>query len=315
MSIVFAFLLFILGHNAGISVLPADAVYLSAASARADRLIVGREAAAPPQKIDVLSLGPRLSAQSALAVDRVSGAVLFDKDSRAVRPLASLTKLASALVFLESNPDLSVRVAMSPDDDREGGEKFIRPGESAALGDYLKAALLGSANNATIVLSRSIGVSSAEFVDLMNKKAGALGMRHTKFADPTGLSADNVASAHDVILLLEAASRNDLIKKITSSPQNFITVYPATEIRKVKNTNRLVGSFIKIILSKTGYLDEALYNLAAVVKLKNGEEVDIVVLGSESNEARFQHLKNLAVWAQETYTWKKNDKDQGSNVK
>lgn len=303
MNIIFAFLLFILGHNAGISVLPADAVYLSAASARADRLIVGRKAAAPPQKIDILSLGPRLSAQSALAVDRASGAVLFDKDSRVVRPLASLTKLAAALVFLDNNPDLSRRVAMNAEDDREGGQKFIRPGESASLGDYLKAALLASANNATMVLSRSAGVAAEEFVNLMNQKAQTLGLRQAKFADPAGLSVDNAASAYDVVLLLEAAAENDLIRNTTSSRNGFIRVEPGGAVREIKNTNHLVGSFVKITLSKTGYLDEALYNLAAIARLKNGQEVDIVVLGSESNEARFQDMKNLAVWAQETYKW------------
>lgn len=310
MSAVLAFLLFILGHNAGVSVLPAENVYLSATSARADRLIAGREAIAPPQKIDILSLGPRLSAQSAIVIDRASGAVLFDKESRAVRPLASLTKLATALVFLDSNPDLSRRVVMTAEDDREGGQKFIQPNESASLGDYLKAALLGSANNATMVLSRTSGVAAEEFVNLMNKKAQTLGLRHAKFADPTGLSADNVASARDVALLLEAASQSDLIKKITSRPKDFIIVYPIREAREVKNTNYLVGSFVKIALSKTGYLDEALYNLAAVVRLKNGREVDIAVLGSESNEARFQDMKNLAVWAQETYRWPR----QGAGV-
>lgn len=304
MDVIFTVLMMILGHGSGVSVLPVQNGYLSATGIRSDRMFSGRPGASAPQKIDILSLGPRLTALSALAVDRASGAILYDKESADVRPLASLAKLMTALVFLKSKPDLSRRVVMSESDDREGGQKFIRPAESASLGDYLKAALLGSANNATIVLSRSSGVSSAEFVELMNRKARALGMRDAKFVDPTGLSVDNIGSSRDIALLLEAAEQNNLIKNITSSRSGFIAVYPSGQVREVKSTNHLVGSFVKIALSKTGYLDEALYNLAAVVRLKNGQEVDIVVLGSESNEARFQDVKNLAVWAQEMYGWK-----------
>lgn len=305
MTGAFLSIVFILGsvYWPHLSVLGMDSPYLSNSIIRSDRLLLDREKIALPEKTDQLSLGPRLSAQSALVVDRSSGAILFDKESGSIRPIASISKLMTALVFLDKNPDLSSRVEMTQEDNREGGATFIRPTESASLLDYLRASLLGSANNATIVLSRQASSNPEEFVSLMNKKAKELGMAQTKFVEPTGLDVGNVGSAQDIILLLEAAYKNDLIKEITRSARAEITVYPFGRIREVKNTDQLIGSFLKILLSKTGYLDESLYNLGAVVSLDNGKEVDVVVLGSESNEARFQDVKNLSVWTQTTYKW------------
>lgn len=278
-------------------------VYVSAKEPRAELALSPVANAAPPKKKDRLSLGPRLSAQSALLVDKLSGAVLYDLNSRAVRPLASLTKLMTALIFLEAKPDLSQMVAMKPADDREGGQTFIRPGESADLESYLRASLIGSANNATMVLSRSTGQSSAEFVQAMNNKARALGMRETNFVDPTGLAVGNQSRARDLLWLLRAAGDEDLIKKLTTTSQDSLTVYPSAAQREIKNTDHLLGSIVRIVLGKTGYLDEAQYNLAAVIKLGNGREVYAVVLGAASSDERFQDMKNLAVWAAGTYEW------------
>ena len=256
-----------------------------------------------PVKKDILSLGPRLSAQSAIVVDADSGAVLFDKNSTAVRPLASLSKLMAALVFLEAKPNLSQVVAMAADDEREGGRAYIKPNESATLENYLKASLLGSANNATIVLSRSAGATSEEFIKKMNQKAQDLGMKDTIFFDPTGLATGNVSSSRDMAKLLRAASANAKLRQMTATRQAVISLSDGTE-RPILNTDYLLGSIVNIVLGKTGYLDEALYNFAAIAKLRNNHEVYLVVLGAESSEARFQDAKNLAVWAQGTYEWK-----------
>ncbi len=299
------FIIFFSALSFSIASLPATTVgpYVSSFSVRSDRLFENKSSNAAPVKTNVKSLGPRISAQKAIVVDVESGAVLFSKNEDSPHAMASIAKLMSALVFLESNPDLEYVVDMSEEDEREGGEGFIRSGESAKLKDYLSASLIGSANNATIVLSRSSDVTQSEFIDLMNKKAIQIGMRNTKFVDPSGLLSENKSTAYDIVKLLEEVSKNSIIIDIIGSPGRFITVYPSKTRRYVSTTNHLMGSIIFVNFGKTGYLDESLYNLAASVKFKEGAELYIVVLGSSTNEDRVQDAKNLAVWATETYSW------------
>lgn len=302
-SFILSFLLLALAGRLPSLPIIAEPVYLSARAPRAERLFKDRTAS-PPRKADVLSLGPRISAKSALVVDSSSGAVLFESNSSTDRPLASLTKLMAALVFLDQNPDLASTVAMVQDDDREGGSTFIRPGESASLNDYLAACLIGSANNATMVLARSVTATTTEFIAKMNDKARALGLERTNFIEPTGLDPANVGTARDLVKLLDAVSKNEKIKGLTSSARTKITVGPKSEERSVVNTNELLRSIVEVRLGKTGYLDEALYNLAARVRLKGGPEIYIAVLGANSSGERFQDAKNLAIWAQGTYDWR-----------
>lgn len=302
-GIIFSFLLFTLASGLPFLPISSEPMYLSSSQPRAERALKDKTGQ-PPRKTDVLSLGPRISAKSALVVDSTSGAVLFESNSSVVRPLASLTKLMTALVFLESNPDLSSNVVMTEDDDHEGGSTFIRPGESATLADYLDASLIGSANNATMVLSRSNTATTTEFIVKMNARASELGMEKTSFVEPTGLDPANVGSTRDMVKLLDAVSKNEKIRSLTIRANAIITVGPKGEEREVKNTDQLLNSIIQVTLGKTGYLDEALYNLAATVRLKNNHEVHLIVLGANSSDERFQDAKNLAVWAQSTYEWK-----------
>ena len=303
-GIIFSFLLATLASSLPGLPLTIEPMYLSSSQPRAERALRDKTGQ-PPRKTDVLSLGPRLSAKSALVVDKDSGAVLFESNSFVARPLASLTKLMTALVFLESNPNLDSVVAMTEDDDREGGATFIRPGESATLADYLATSLIGSANNATMVLARSQTATTTEFIAKMNTAACALGLDKTSFVEPTGLDSANIGSTRDAAKLLDAVYKNEKIRSLSSRANAIITVGPKGEEREVKNTDQLLNSIIQVTLGKTGYLDEALYNLAVVAKLKNGQEVYIIVLGSDSSDERFQDAKNLAVWAQSTYSWDK----------
>ena len=281
-----------------------DAVpYLSASDVRSEHIVAARDAAAP-NKQDVASLGPRLSAESALVVDASSGAVLFHKKAHEERSLASITKLMTALVFLEQEPDLATRVTMEENDDREGGNQHIRPGESATLRSYLRASLVGSANNATVVLSRSTDFSFEEFIARMNEKAWELGMRNTVFIEPTGLAPENRSTARDLARLLEAVMQNDTVREMTSTHRTTIVVYPSGVIRQVDSTNHLIGSIVSVAAGKTGYLDESLYNVASAVTLSNNKQIYVIVLGAQSNDERVQDAKNLAVWAEATYDWK-----------
>ena len=276
--------------------------YLSNNKLRSDIIGVERNSDFPV-KSDILSLGPKITAKSALVMDKETGKILFSLNESKVYSLASLTKLMTAFVFLESSPNLDDLVQMRFDDDRQGARLHIRPGERASFLSYLKASLIGSANNATIVLSRSIGVTGEEFIKLMNIKAVELGMLNTVFFEPSGLDPNNKGSARDMAILLSVVQENSIIRDITSNFRDIITVYPGQVQRLIISTNQLTNSIVDVALGKTGYLDESLYNLANIIKLKNNKEIIVITLGSATNEDRFQDNKMLAIWAQNSYKW------------
>ncbi len=280
-----------------------SAPYLSNTGVRADRVLAVPGTPKPPAKRDVASLGPRLSAQSAIVVDAASGAVLFQKNPRERRPMASIAKLATALVVMDEAPNLEALFTMEESDDREGGEEFIRPGESAKLRDFLVASLLGSANNATISLSRSVEPDARAFVARMNRKAGSLGMVETLFTEPSGLAPENTSTAWDIAKLIAAAGESEVIKESIGTHRADITVHPTGALRTVRTTNHLMGGIVLVEYGKTGHLEASGYNLAAAVQTKEGRSLYIVTLGSETNEDRIQDAKNLAVWAENTYAW------------
>ncbi|PIZ81460.1 MAG: hypothetical protein COY02_01925 [Parcubacteria group bacterium CG_4_10_14_0_2_um_filter_41_6] len=303
---IFSILLII--ASIGIPSLPivGHSAYLSGDSIRADRATISdapENQSQAPVKKDVLSLGPQLSAQKAIIVDAKSGTVLFEKNTNQKHAMASIVKLMTALVFLDTNPNLEERFEMIEEDDREGDSEYIRPLESAKLRDFLMASLIGSANNATISLSRATGLPEQDFVDRMNEKARSIGMNNTEFKEPSGLNPENVSTAYDIAKLLSLAGKNETIREIAGMHRSMIQVYPSNIRRTVLTTNHLLGTIVFVSFGKTGYLDEAMYNLATSVSLLNGNEVYIVTLGSQTNEERVQDAKNLAVWAQRTYQW------------
>ena len=277
--------------------------YLSNDIVRADRAIEPENISQAPIKQDILSLGPQLSAQSAIVVDSSSGAILFAKNASQKRPMASIVKLMTALIFLQTKPNLEQRIAMIAEDDREGDQQYIRPGESAKLRDYLSASLIGSANNATITLARSTGLPENDFTAKMNEKAKELGMRDTIFTEPSGLSEQNISTARDMAKLLDSAGKNETIRQLSGMHRAMIQIYPSGIKRTVLTTNHLLGTIVLVSFGKTGYLDQAMYNLATAVALPNNGELYIVILGSQSNQDRVQDAKNLALWTKRVYKW------------
>lgn len=293
--------------------------YLSAASLRADSLYGRTGSGLAPVKKDIISLGPEISASSAVVVDKNSGAILYAKNEGAILPLASLTKLLSALVFLENEKDLGRMLALPdlPKYDRD--RDFIRGGEQASLSDYLRASLAGSSNSATLALAKTVSADESVLAALLNRKAKAIGMRGSDFVEPTGISSENKGTALDVARLLAAASQSAIIKDITGKIKSEITVWSCRgnfpegsacpeqlkirQRRNIINTNQLLYSFVKVIIGKTGYIDESLYNLAAEAELKGEKRIFIVTLASQSSPDRWQDQKALAYWAENAYTW------------
>ncbi len=264
----------------------------------------------PPQLVGAAFNHP-LSAAAALIVDENSGAVLFQRQSTTTRPLASITKLMTALVLrdlpLEWNTSTVVAKA-----DVDSSSHQLRVGDKLSLSDLWNVALVGSSNSAISALVRSCGVSSTEFIEAMNKKALALGMTSAHFTDPTGLDAGNCASAEDIITLLRAALRTDVIRKTLQEQSYVIRPGASKETRRVWSTNWLLTKWVPskfgqdFVVGKTGYIADSLYNFAArFTRPDSSQAVYVVVLGADSNESRFTEARDLAEWAFSAYQWDK----------
>src|SRR3989339_89985 len=259
--------------------------------------------AGAPYKKNNISLGVDVTAQSAIIVDKRTDFVLWQKNPAELRSLASLTKLMSALVFLDHNPGWQSVVTIQPGDYREGGRIYVYAGEQIFVSDLFQASLLASSNNATAALARSTGLSAEEFVNEMNLKAQSLGMAQSHFVEPTGLDPGNVTTANDLVKLIKVAFAQAEIASATSRPEFSFDVLNAPRHYTLTNTNQLVGSYLKIEAGKTGYLDEAGYCLTSLVKGPDRQEIYVVVLGSLGEFERFQELKALAQWAFDHYYW------------
>ncbi|MDD5567156.1 MAG: serine hydrolase [Patescibacteria group bacterium] len=255
-----------------------------------------------PAKISQ-SLGIETTAHSALVFDPASQSLLFQKNVEEVRPIASLTKLMTALVFLESNPNFGQEAELTAADQVEGGNLELKDGEHLIVGDLFHASLVGSANNATKALARLSGKSEESFIATMNQRAKDLGLSHTKFVDVTGLSSGNVSTALEIAQLANYAFNNSFISEATSLPEYLFEPIGSRRVVTITNTNKLFESFVRMTGSKTGFTNEAGNCLVVRTDDGQGHKVILVVLGSENSESRFQEIKGLITWTFENWRW------------
>lgn len=255
------------------------------------------------------SLGVKLSAKHAALLDRKTGALLFEKNAEEAQPIASITKLMSALVFLDYNPGWQGEITMEKSDERNGGYFHVYQGETLYIKDLFNLGLVASDNNAIIALARSTGLSEKQFVEEMNKTAIVLGLNNTSFVDPTGLSPQNVSTAIDVAKMLNYILTKQEIKDASLMTEYKFTIINNKRKVTVQSTDILLDSYLndkslgyKIIGGKTGYLTEAGYCLALSVA-KDGNEVIGVVLGSDTIDSRFQEIKGMITWGFDNYIW------------
>ncbi len=215
-----------------------------------------RHAAAAPAA--VASHDPVLRSASVVVQDQTSGEVLFEKNSDAVLPIASITKLMTAMVVLDAKQSLGEELTVSEEDvdTLRGSRSRLAVGTRLSREDMLRLALMSSENRASSALSRNYPGGRTAFVAAMNRKAAAIGLSGTSFSDPTGLSAANVSSAKDLVLMVEAAARYPLIREFTTTAEYSVALKGRT--REFHNTNALVRSpDWEIGVSKTGFINEA----------------------------------------------------------
>jgi D-alanyl-D-alanine endopeptidase (penicillin-binding protein 7) len=241
---------------------------------------------------------PGITARSGFVWDPGSGQELYNKDADVVRPIASISKLMTAVIFLESDPDWDRVFSMNDSDiPKPISGVTIHQGD-ITIRDLFEAMLTGSANNAAYALARSTGLSRDEFVRRMNQRAKDIAMTRATFKEPSGLDPGNQASARDVAKLVAYVSHRLGLAQVTIRGTDSYYLHNTGETRTIRNPLYLAPglSAPPIFSAKTGYLDEALYTLG-VKAVRNGVARVIVVLGSSSRTTRNSDVAGLINWS------------------
>jgi D-alanyl-D-alanine endopeptidase (penicillin-binding protein 7) len=261
------------------------------------RVAALQEAMRPRFKTDATgALVPDIRAAAAIIFDPETGQVLWEENAQDKRSIASITKVMTALVFLEDNPDLSQQITVERGDVYAASTTYLRSNDRITLDDVLHLTLIASDNAAARVLARVSHGGTSPFIERMNEKAVELGLESTSFTDPSGLNPANVSSAYDLSRLISFASANETIAPIMRT-----AAYTARTTRRsisIRSTNHLVrGGEIDVLGGKTGFITKAGYCLATLLRLpQSNHQVAVVVLGAGSNNGRFWETRHLFNW-------------------
>jgi serine-type D-Ala-D-Ala endopeptidase (penicillin-binding protein 7) len=241
-------------------------------------------------------LEPKLKSSSVLIIDQTDSSVLYSRHADVAMPIASITKLMTALVVLDAKQPLDQPIQIT-DADRDfpkGGVSRLAVGTTLTRGDLMHLALMSSENRAAHALGNNYPGGMPAMVAAMNAKATALGMTNAHFVDPTGLSSQNVASPEDLSKLVIAASRNPSIRAYSTDRRYSVKV--RRHMVEFHNTDNLVANPTwNIIVQKTGYITEAgkCLVMAAVIE---GRSVVIVLLDSMGKYTRVADAKRIKTW-------------------
>jgi serine-type D-Ala-D-Ala endopeptidase (penicillin-binding protein 7) len=237
-----------------------------------------------------------LRSSSALVQDAETGEIVYGKNAEAVVPIASITKLMTAMVILDRGLDLDEKITLSREDavQMKGSRSRLRTGLSLTRGELLLLALMSSENRAAAALGQSFPGGLEAFVDAMNEKAATLDMQESRFVEPTGLSPANVSTASDLAKMVRAAHDYPLIREY--STKSRATVRASGRALQYGNTNGLVrSSYWEIGLSKTGYISEAGRCLVMQVRLAD-KDLIVVLLDSWGKQSRIGDANRLRKW-------------------
>ena len=240
---------------------------------------------------------PKLRSASALVINS-EGEVIYGKDIDTVRPIASITKLMTAMVIIDSGLDLNEKISVTKQDRdlvQLTGSR-LEYGASLPRREMILLAIMSSENRAATALGRNFPGGKTAFVAEMNKKAVGLGMTHSHFADPAGLHIENQSTARDLIKMVTAAQAYPLIKKASTTTRIEVRPYKKRGPLVYGNTNRLLkNKSWDIALSKTGYINESGRCLVMQATIE-GERVSIVLLNSFGKLTPFGDSNRLRQW-------------------
>jgi D-alanyl-D-alanine endopeptidase (penicillin-binding protein 7) len=240
----------------------------------------------------------KLASANALIFDAQAGVPIYAKAANEVSPIASLTKLMTAMVALDSGQPLEelLEVELGDFDFLKGSRSRLHLGTQLPRREMLRLALMSSENRAASALARHHPGGTDAFVMAMNAKARALGLARTSFDDPTGLSPKNVSTATDLAAMVRAAAQYPLIREYSTTPSAYVEVDPAGRVLGFNNSNRLVASSDwEIQLQKTGYIREAGRCLVMLANIAS-RPVVIVLLDSIGKHTRLGDAERIRHW-------------------
>ncbi len=243
---------------------------------------------------------PKLKSSSVLIFDPSDSSVLYSRNSDVAAPIASITKLMTALVVLDAKQPLneSLEITQAEQDLPKGGYSRLTVGTVLTRGDLMHLALMSSENRAAHALGNNYPGGMSAMVSAMNAKAAELGMATAHFVDPTGLSSENVASPEDLSKLVIAASRNPTIREYSTDKRYTVRVH--RHLVEFHNTDNLVANPTwNIIVQKTGYIAEAGRCLVMEAVIE-GRNVVIVLLDSLGKYTRVADAKRVKSWMEES---------------
>lgn len=248
---------------------------------------------------------PALSSSAALVMNSDTGEVLFQKNVERVVPIASITKLITAMVILDANLSMHEQITITTDeiDRKKGTGSRLAIGTTLTRRQMLHLALMSSENRAAHALARTYPGGAEAFIARMNRKVQGLGMRNTVFYDPTGLDNRNVSTAADLALAVKEAYNYPLIRQGSTATRDYVQTNKGNTL-SYSNTNSLVREGIwEINLQKTGYIRES--GRCMVIHVNVGQQpLIIVLLNSGDTSARTNDARALKTWLErKPETW------------
>jgi serine-type D-Ala-D-Ala endopeptidase (penicillin-binding protein 7) len=270
--------------------------FSKAPRARAARLVPARPSVGQLNGLHKVDDALELKSSVALVLDQDTNEVLFSKNPQAVLPIASITKLMTALVVSEANQPLDEMLSISAEDvdSEKGSRSRLQVGTRLSREEMLHLALMASENRAASALGRHYPGGSVAFVAAMNRKAQALGMQDTRYAEPTGLSSRNQSSATDLAVLVREVDKYPLIRQLSTSLEYEVAI--GARHLNFRNTNGLVRSGEwDIGLQKTGYISEAGRCLVMQAQL-SGRKLIMVLLDSAGKYSRIGDAERIRKW-------------------
>lgn len=246
----------------------------------------------------------KLASAKALVINQQTGEVLYAKNTNVATPIASVTKLMTAMVMLDAHLSLDELINISDEDVDylKGTGSRLRVGTVLTRGELLQLALMASENRAASALGRAYPGGKSAFIQAMNQKAQALGMHATRFVDSTGLDSANISTAEDLVKMVNAAYHYPEIRQVSTLPSQEVTLYGRQNALNFVNTNALVrnGNWV-IGLSKTGFINEAGRCLVMQAEI-SGQPVIMVLLDSVGKMSRIGDANRVRKWVEKNDT-------------
>ncbi|MDO9151794.1 MAG: D-alanyl-D-alanine endopeptidase [Methylotenera sp.] len=242
----------------------------------------------------------QLASAKALVINQLTGEVLFAKNTHLPTPIASVTKLMTAMVMLDAHLPMDDLLYISDEDVDylKHTTSRLSIGTMLTRGELLQLALMASENRAASALGRNYPGGAHAFVKAMNQKARLLGMNSTRFVDATGLDSNNISTAEDLVKMVDAAYHYPEIRQVSTLPSHEITLYGRQNPLSFVNTNALVrGGKWDIGLSKTGFINEAGRCLVMQADI-SGQPVIIVLLDSAGKLTRIGDANRIRKWVE-----------------